>query len=208
MIIPRRNGNMRANDLGFVLIEFLVASALSLIVLTGIYSVLTEIQRWTSYQREAQDVIYNARSALETVERILRQAANNPYNISMTGVLVGSSTNVHIQSDITGSLGPGEPDKGDPDGDIEDSGEDITIRYNPAARTLELISGGGSAQPFANYITGFSLQYYDASGAITSVGDDVRYISVDISAATTLLHPQTRSAFGIRLSSGVPISNR
>jgi hypothetical protein len=75
-------------------------------------------------------------------------------------------------------------------------------------RTLELVSSGGSAQPFANYITAFSLQYYDAVGAATNVGDEVRSISVDIAAATTLLHPQTRRAFGIRLSSVVQISSR
>jgi Tfp pilus assembly protein PilW len=195
------------DDPGFVLVEFLVAAALTLIISTGIYSVLAEIQRWTSYQREVQDVSFNARSALETVERILRQAGNNPHNISMTGISIGDSTHVHIQSDLTGSLGPGQPDKGDPDGDVDDSGEDVSLRYNAAARTLELVSGAGSAQPFANYISGLSFQYYDAADVITGVGADVRRISVCISAATTLLHPQTHNAFGISLSSSVQISN-
>jgi hypothetical protein len=145
---------------------------------------------------------------METVERILKQADNNPHHTSMNGILIGSPANVHIQSDLTGSLGPGQPDKGDPDGDINDSSEDSTIRYNPTARTLELVSGGGSVQPFASYITEFSLQYFDASNALTISGDDVRFILVNISAATTLLHPQTHKAFGIRLSSAVRISNR
>jgi Tfp pilus assembly protein PilW len=195
------------DDPGFVLVEFLVAAALTLIISTGIYGVLAEIQRWTSYQREVQDVSFNARSALETVERILRQAGNNPHNISMTGITIGDSTYVHIQSDLTGSLSPGQPDKGDPDGDVDDSGEDVSVRYNAAARTLELVSGAGSAQPFANYISALSFQYYDAADAVTGVGADVRRISVYISAATTLLHPQTHNAFGISLTASVQISN-
>jgi hypothetical protein len=208
MTIPARNRALMSDGWGFVLVEFLIASALTLIICTGIYSALAEIQRWTSYQLEARDVAFNARIALETVEQILRQAGNNPHNTPMTGILIGSSTNVHIQSDVTGSLSPGEPDKGDPDGDVSDSGEDVTIRHNPVARTLELVSPGGSVQPFANYVVAFSLQYFDAAGAATSDGSKVRLVFVDISAATTLLHPQTRRAFGIRLSSAIPISSR
>jgi hypothetical protein len=206
----RVQGNfaLSSDGSGFILAEFLIASALSLVVLTSIYGVLSEIQRWTSYQREVQDVIFNALSAQETIERILRQAGNNPRGIPMTGILIAGLDNMHVQSDVTGSLGPGAPDKGDPDGDVSDSGEDITIRHNLSARTLELVSGGGSVQPFANYIMAFSLQFYDAAGAVTDIGDEISSISLDITAATTLLHPLTRRAFGIRLSSAVQIANR
>lgn len=208
MTVHSKNHAPWIDGFGFALVELLIAAALTLIISTGIYGALAEIQRWTSYQREARDVAFNAYAALETVERILRQAGNNPHDISMSGVLIESSTNVHIQSDLTGSLGPGDPDKGDPDGDMNDSGEDIIIRHNPSARTLELVSGAGSVQPAANYIVGFSLQFYDAVGTITSSSDEVRSISIEISAATTLLHPQTRKAFGIRLNSIVQIFNR
>ena len=37
---------------------------------------------------------------------------------------------IQIRSDLTGSAARVNPDKGDPDGDIGDSGESVAIRYN------------------------------------------------------------------------------
>jgi hypothetical protein len=196
------------SDAGFILAEFLLSTAILLLASASVYSVLAEIQRWTSYQSEVEAVIDNTRMAIETAERILRQAGNNPHNIALSGISIISSTQVRIKSDLTGSLGPGQPDKGDPDGDVNDSWEDVTIRYNPASGTLDLVSAGGSAQAIASYITGFSLKYYDASGAETSIGNDVREITITISGAAAVPNPQTHIPFGIQLSSTVQIATR
>lgn len=196
-----------SEESGFSLTEFLIAALLLLVISAAVFGILNDTQRAAGYQTEVQAVLNNSRIAMQTLERHIRTAGNDPLAGGLTGISIVSSTEVGIQSDLTGSAGPANPDKGDPDGDIDDSGENITIRYNPKTRTLEVVPGGASAQVIANYISGLSLQYFDDTGNETSVGGDVRRISVTLTGASALPDPQTHQIFGVQLSSDIQISN-
>ena len=137
-----------------------------LIVTSAVFVLLTESQREASYQTEIQSVLNNTNIAMQTVERYLRQAGNDPFTSGLSGVTIISATEIRIQSDIKGSCGSSNPDKGDPDGDIEDSDEDVLIRFNPGTRSIEVRSGSGSPMIIASYISDLSFQYYNADGAI------------------------------------------
>jgi hypothetical protein len=52
------------------------------------------------------------------------------------------------------------------------------------------------------------MQYFDAAGAATTVGDDVRKIALTITGASTLADPQTHQVFSIQLRSDIQIANR
>jgi type II secretory pathway component PulJ len=191
---------------GFTLTEFLISALILLVISAAVFGMLSDIQRVASYQTEVQSVLNNSRIAMQTLERYIRQAGNDPLGCGLTGISIVSSTEVGIQSDLTGSAGVVNPDKGDPDGDINDSGENVTIRFNRTARTLEVVPAGSSAQIVAAYISGLSLQYYDAGGNTTADGSEVRKISITISSASLLPDPQTHRVFAIQLNSDIQVS--
>ncbi len=197
---------LRTRQSGFSLTEFLIAAFIMLAVISCVYGTLAEVQRSASFQTEVLSVISNTQFALQTAGRYIRQAGNDPLGRGLAGITIISSTEVRIQSDLTGSAGPGNPDKGDPDGDTNDSGEDVTIRYNSSTRSLEIVPGGGTAQVVAGYISNLSFQYYDADGKQASSGNAVRKINVTVSGASLLPDPQTHQIFSVQLSSDFQVA--
>ena len=187
---------------GFALTEFLIATLILFIIASAVFRMLAETQRAAGYQAEVQSVLNNTRIAFETIERYIRQAGNDPLQSGLCGMDIVSSTEVQIRSDRTGSSGAG---KGDPDGDIDDSWEDITIRHNPGSQSLEVVPHGGSAQIVANYISDLSMEYYDAQGNPTDSGNQVRRITVTISGSTLHPNPNTHETFGVKLSETIRV---
>jgi len=187
---------------GFTLIEFLIASLILLIVASAVFKLLSELQRTAGYQAEVQSVLNNTRIAMQTVERYVRQAGNDPLESGLSGITIVSAMEVQIRSDRTGSAGA---NKGDPDGDVDDSGENITIRYNKKSRSLEVVPNGGPAQIVANYISDLSMKYYNAEGDLTTSGNDVRTVTITISGSTLQPDPDTRQCFGVTLSENIRV---
>jgi len=104
---------------------------------------------------------------MSTLGRYIVQAGSNPRSASFTPVTITSSTQVQLCTDVTGSSGGSQ---GDPDGDILDTDENVTIRYNQTACSIELVDGNGTVQTLANYISAFTLNYFDKDGNATTVG--------------------------------------
>lgn len=186
--------------------EFIIAAMILLVISTAVFTMMGETQRDSTYQTEVQSVLQNMRIGMDTVERYIRQAANNPLNIGgFQGVVITGATQVRLVSDLTGSAGG---DLGDPDGDTNDSAEDVTIRYSASAQSIELVPAGGAAQAIADHISAFSLDYYDQTGAITTDGNAVRKIRVTVTGASTLPNPQTQQTFSMQLQSDVQLATR
>jgi type II secretory pathway pseudopilin PulG len=186
---------------GFALVEFLISASLLLLVASSVFGLLSEIQRKSGYETEVQAVLNSTRLAMHTVGRYLRQAGNDPLGTGLTAISLAEASRVGIRSDLTGSESPGYPDKGDPDGDTLDSGEEVIIRYNSATRSLEIVPGGGSAQIIAGYISSLSFAYYDAEGRPAATGGTVQKVRVTISGTSLLGDPYTNRKFGIQLTS-------
>ncbi len=195
------------SEQGFTLAEFMISTLILLVIAGSVFSLMGRTQRTASYQTEMQAVLENTRIALETVERIFQQAANDPFDTGFQGVTITSATEVNIRSDFTGSAGPGSPDQGDPDGDTDDSGENVTIRYNGGNRTLETVVGG-TTQPVASNISAFSMQYFDRTGAVTNVGSEVRRVQITLTGSSPLPDPQTRQVFSLQVTGDVTIMTR
>ncbi len=193
---------------GFSLVEFLLSTAVLLIVAGAIFGLLAQTQRTASYQSEVQGVLENTRIAMETVQRIIQQAGNDPSRTGFAAITITSSTELRVCSDLTGSGGTGNPDKGDPDGDTDDSGEDVTIRYNATAHTIELVPNGGTATAIASNISAFDMQYLNLSGAATTVDNAVTSVRITLTGVSTVPDPQTGQLFSQQLTSDVQIANR
>lgn len=196
--------NSRRSEKGFSLVEFLLSAMIFILLSASVFTILAEVQQDANYQPEIQAVMDNARIALQTVEKYLRQAGNDPFGAGFQGITIINDHEVQVRSDIKGSQGASNPNKGDPDGDILDSDENVTLRFNPSTSSIEVVSGG-TAQIICNHIQKLSFKYYDADGNITADGRRVRKITVAVSSIGDVPHMRTRQFFGLELQSEVRI---
>jgi hypothetical protein len=190
-------------EAGFSLVEFLLFSLMLMILAGSVFTLLSQTQRSAGYQLEIQGVLESTRFAMMTLERILQQAGNDPFETGLVGISEMSATQVRVKSDLTGSGGtatPSEPDKGDPDGDDLDANEDVIISYNLGSGT---ISVGG--QPLAGNISAFLLEYFDKNGAATATGADVTRIRVAMTGRSTAPDPRTGQPYALRIASDVKL---
>jgi hypothetical protein len=205
LMTPSPGSQEKQKESGFGLVEFLMSALVVVSMSAGIFTILTSMQSDSSYQSEVLSVMENTRVSMSTLGRCIVQAGSNPYSASFTPVTITSSTQVQLCADLTGSSGSSQ---GDPDGDILDADENVTIRYNQTARSIELVDGNGTAQTLANYISAFTLNYFDKDGNVTTVGADVRKIRVTISGSSTVANPRTKKTFGLSLTSDFTLPNR
>jgi len=189
------------NETGFSLVEMLLSATILLVISMAVFDALNRVQQAASYQAEVQAVIDNTRNALQYVERRLRQAGNDPQQKGFCAVSILGPAEVRIRSDITGSRNG----KGDPDGDINDSWENLLIRYNGNKKRLEMVSRNGPAQILAENISDFSLDFFDADGNPAARDELVRKIIIRISGKSTYKNPRSGKNFGIQLESTVRI---
>jgi Tfp pilus assembly protein PilW len=185
---------------GFALTEFLISTVVILLLSAGVFNMLIDVQGTSGYQQEVLSVMENTRVAMSILERIVVQAGNNPRGVAFTPVTINGSSEVRICADLTGGS------QGDPDGDISDANEDITIRLRSGA--IELVDGANTVQTLAQFITALNLQYLDANGTVTTNGADVRTISVTISGASAVANPRTGHTFGQTLTGVFTLPNR
>ena len=71
---------------GFSLVEFLLSTFILLCVASAVFAMLAQTQRAASYQSEVQAVMDNSRTAMDILERVIRQAANDPKTTGIVGL--------------------------------------------------------------------------------------------------------------------------
>jgi hypothetical protein len=192
---------------GFSLVEFMIAALITLVLASSIFGLMNRLQRTAGYQTEVQGVLEGVMIGMETIERTLLQAGNDPHQAGFTGLAIAGPAEVRVRADLTGSA-RGSPDQGDPDGDTDDSGEDVTIRYNANTGSLEVVPQGGIPQPVASNILDFAMQYFDNAGVETTAGNDVRTVRITLTGTSPLADPQTGRVFSLRLSGSVRLATR
>jgi prepilin-type N-terminal cleavage/methylation domain-containing protein len=190
-----------ARAAGFSLVEMLIAMLILGVLTASLFPLLNDFQREAAYRSETQAVLDNIRVAVETLEKYIRQAGNDPHGAGFQGITIISDRAVAIQSDLKGSHGS---DKGDPNGDIDGSDETVTLRFNPANQSVEIVAGG-AAQIVCNHVSDLKFRYYDSDGNLTTDGSRVRRIAVTISGLADRPNPKTREVFGIELEREIRI---
>ena len=180
---------------GFSLVELLIVTLIMGVLAASLFPLLNDLQQETAYRSETQAVLDNIRVAVETLEKYIRQAGNDPHGAGFQGVTIISGQAVMIRSDLKGSHGP---DKGDPNGDVNGSDENVTLRFNPANHSVEIVTGG-TAQIVCNRVHDLKFRYYDADGNLTTDGSKVRCIIVSITVLADWPNPRTQKVFGIEV---------
>ena len=174
----------KISNRGFTIVELLVATALSGIVLTGIYSSYYSQQKSYVAQGQISSMQQNLRAALYHMEREIRMAGYDPVGESGAGIQTNGTDSIRVTMDITDDSGTG-----DPDGDTGDAGEDITYSLsdtdgdgdNDLARND---ANGSGTQTVAEDIDALNLVYLNEEDSTTSTLSEIRSVQISIVART------------------------
>ncbi|MDI9612704.1 MAG: hypothetical protein QM330_06520 [Acidobacteriota bacterium] len=198
----QRCGCIRIAEEGFSLAELLVCLVIFFVLGAALFALLGELQQKAAFQAEMRSVVQDTRLALDTVERFVRQAGNDPLGTGIEGITLRAPASVAIRTDVKGEAGG---DKGDPDGDSGDSDEDVFLRFNPTAGTLEIVSGSGPPQIVTSRISDLELRYYNESGGIAAGDERVHRIGITLRGATLFANPRTGRRHGVELEGEVRV---
>ena len=170
--MPKKNLN---GDGGFTLIEFLIAMAITTVVLGATVALAASIQQ--AYTADLDDVAVEqeVRYALDWVARYVRSAGSNPYSCAVFQPIWldpngnGADDDVRVQADIN-----------PPDGDCTDSGEDVTIALDPVARVITLDTGAGAVAMTDPIITNLQFTYLNDAHNPTAAESQIAYVLIAV----------------------------
>jgi len=211
---------------GFSLMELMVASVCTTIVLGGAVALTSQIQN--GYRRQMEDAVgeQEARYALEWISRYLRGAGNNPFGAAVSdcpssatafeGIIPNpdgdsASDDITLQSDSNpadGLIGGASPD-------CDQSGEHVTISYDSATRTITFLDNAEATATSRTdaVIDGLEFVYKDSDGDELafdgeSTGDNAYYVEVRITIRTRTINAATGNPDTRILSSEVRVRER
>jgi Tfp pilus assembly protein PilW len=195
MITSARLDRMLRDARGFTLIEFMIASLITIAVLGGTVILASQLQQGYSTQLDDILVEQEVRYALDWIARVLRSAGSNPYDVATSvcptagtpfqAVRIdpdgdGMDDDIRIQADISppnGILG------GSVAGACTEAGEDLTISHDANALTITLEDNNTDAAPEAMtepVVAELEFTYLDASRTATTNPDSISYVQVQV----------------------------
>ena len=138
---------------GFTMVELLVASVVTIIVVGGAVALTSQIQNGYRRQLEDSAAEQEARYVLDWVGRYIRGAANNPTNATATDCPVAGTVDVDknlVQFDpndddkdndirLLTDANPADGLFGGADGACDQDNEDVTISHDPATNTITFL---------------------------------------------------------------------
>lgn len=217
MKLPRFRG-----ERGFTLVELLVASVITVVVLGGAVALTSQIQN--GYRRQIEDSAgeQEARYALEWIGRYLRGAGNNPFSVTSSDC---PGANTDFYGVIIDPNGDGENDditlqmdSNPPDGKVggaspacDQANEHVTITFDEATNTIEFLDeavGASATTRTDNVIDGLEFVYLDSDRAVTNVQANVFYVQVRITIRTRTTNAATGAPATRTLQSETRVRNR
>ena len=188
--------------------ELLVAMLVTVTATGAALAVTEQVSRGYDTRIDGALAQDEARYALEWIETTLRTTGSNPYDIATTncpGAGIGFEAlrldpnangvmdDVRLQADIN----PPNGLLGGVAGVCDETGEDVTIAHDPAAKTITLLDNnvGGNPTPMTDgVITGLQFTYLDANRGPTTVAAAAAFVQVLVTAET----PSANRARGAR----------
>lgn len=165
--------NSARGQLGFSLIELMIAMTLTLIVAGAAATLLSQSFRMRNREDIRSDAIADAQRALNIVSR---EIANSGFGLIDNGIVPGDSNNgsIRVRANLNAyTLEPLNREVGDPDEDIK------YLMYNDNAQNRHYLvrldavvaqtDRAKATTVLANRLDSFDLQYYDGNGALLNV---------------------------------------
>lgn len=207
---------------GFTLMELLVASVVTMLVLGSAVALTSQIQ--VGYRRQIEDSAgeQEARYALEWIGRYLRGAGNNPFSVTKSdcpgantdffGVIIDPNGD-GVNNDITLQM-----DSNPPDGKVggetpacDQANEHVTISFDADTNTIEFLDeavGAAATTRTDNVIDDLQFVYLDSARAPTNVQANVFYVQVQITIRTRTINAAAGTPDTRMLQSEVRVRDR
>lgn len=221
-IPPRRLVPWGDDSSGFTLVELLVATVVSMLVLGGAVALTSQVQVGYRRQIESAAAEQEARYALEWMSKLIRGADNNPFNVAITDCpsvgtayaairfdpdADGVDNDIRLQTDSS----PPDGQVGGTAGACTQANEDVTISLD-AANDVILFTDNNLGVPASirtdAVIEDLRFVYLDSARAVTAVPANVRYVDIQITTRTRTIDPATGEPAQRVLSSQVRIRSR
>jgi prepilin-type N-terminal cleavage/methylation domain-containing protein len=154
---------------GFTLIETLIALLIMSIVAGVAYGIFASLSKSFTTQDVTAKTQQNLRIGIDFMTRDIRMAGLDPLDTANAGIIDANWDIFRFTADKN------------MDGDVDDSGEDVTYRLS--GKTLQLIDDQGTATLNEN-ITDFEFIYFDNAGAATTVKENIRSVGITLTATT------------------------
>ncbi len=143
----------KVSELGFTLVEMLVAMVIAVVVGTGIMSLYVNSSKTYETQTLVAETQQNSRAGLAAMTWDIRMAGYDPSRDSSdAGVIQATATMIRFKMDLND------------DGDTTDTDEDIAYAINGSGNL------GRNSQPVSENTTalGFAYAYADTNGELTT----------------------------------------
>jgi type IV pilus assembly protein PilW len=202
-------------EAGFTLAELVVAALVSALLVGGAVALTSQVQRGYGQQLDAAASEEEARYALDWIQRLLRQAGSDPYNVRTpaqspclpAGMLpsvngfpavqrnpLGRATvdNIRIFADsnppdgLVGGPGPVP-------GGCNQRGEDVTISLDRANRTITMLDNNfpaeGAVTMTDDVVSELQFDFMDRNRWATTNMATVAWVRVTVTTQATMLDP-------------------
>lgn len=214
------------NERGFTMVELLVASAVTIVVVGGAVALTSQIQNGYRRQLEDSAAEQEARYALDWIGRYIRGAANNPTSATETDCPGPNTDFVPVQFDPDGDNDDNDvrlmtdsnpPDGliGGPAGDCTQPHEDVTISLDAAANTITFLdnnTGGAVSTRTDTVIENLEFIFRNAAHGLldSAVANpaNVVYVETRITIRTRTVDASTGEPMTRTLSQEVKIRSR
>lgn len=206
---------------GFTLVELLVASVCTIIVLGGAVSLTSQIQ--SGYRRQLEDSVgeQEARYALEWIGRYLRSVGNNPFNAAASNCPAAGTLFVGLIPNTTTGALTLQSDSNPPDGLIggasgacNQTNEHVTISLNTAENEIQFLDqavGTTATTRTDSVIQGLQFVYKNSTGGAwdpATSASNIFYVQTNITIRTRTINAVSGTPATRTLSSEIRVRGR
>lgn len=218
MLVNQRLGS----DRGFTLVELLIASMVTMVVLGGAVALTSQVQQGYRRQIEQSAADQEGRYALDWVSRLIRASGNNPYSIATSAcpavgtpyaAIVFDPDGDGVDNDIRLQTDANPPDGllGGPAGTCSQANEDVTVSLDPVSNSITFLDnnlGGGATIRTDAVIEDLRFIYRDATRNVTANALNVVYVETQVTIRTRTINAATGAPVTRVLSQEVRIRGR
>ena len=171
----RLNKNLivfQAGNDGFSVVELVLALAVMVVVMVGIISLFSSLNRNYTTQNAAAAVQQVARTGIDIMTRNIRMAGFNPQSTNPIGIVEASANKIRFHCDLDGS-GLIEPDA--------DPREDIAYLLNSKRQLIKQNNGNSRTnRSLVDNVSALKFKYFDADDRETHNLDNIRAVAITL----------------------------
>ena len=219
---------------GFTLVELLIAACISALVVGGAVALTSQVQQGYSQQLDAAAAEEEARYALDWIQRLLRQAGSDPYNVrtpaqspclpagmlpSVNGFPAlqrdplhhGVNDNIRIFADVNppdGLVGgPGPVGTG-----CTQRNEDVTVSLDRVNRVITVLDNNftseGAVTMTDDVVSNLLFEFRDRFGAVTTDMSKLAWVRITVTTQASVRNVQLNALAEYSLSVDVRLCPR